>query len=68
VQRARVDIEDEGNGIAPDDVDTLFTAHERPDGHGIGLSLARTLVTTEGGTLSLARPSPPVFRVELPLA
>jgi signal transduction histidine kinase len=67
-QRARVDIEDEGNGIAPDDIDTLFKAHERPDGHGIGLSLARTLVTTEGGTLSLARPRPPVFRVELPLA
>jgi signal transduction histidine kinase len=67
-QRARVDIEDEGKGIAPDDLDTLFNAHERPDGHGIGLSLARTLATTEGGTLSLARPCPPVFRVELPLA
>ncbi len=67
-QRARLDIEDEGNGIPEECVDTLFNTNETSDGHGIGLSLARTLVTTEGGTLSLAQSSPPVFRVELPLA
>ena len=67
-QRARLDIEDEGDGIPSECVDTLFRAHERSDGHGIGLSLARTLMTTEGGTLALARERPPVFRVELPLA
>jgi signal transduction histidine kinase len=67
-QRARLDIEDEGEGIAPDDIDTLFKEHEQTDGHGIGLSLARTLVTTEGGTLTLAQARPPVFRLELPLA
>jgi len=67
-RRARVDVEDEGAGIRAGAVDTLFDAHVRTDGHGIGLSLARTLVTTEGGTLALARQQPPVFRVELPLA
>jgi signal transduction histidine kinase len=67
-RRARLDIEDEGSGIPDCDIDTLFNANEQTDGHGIGLSLAHTLVRTEGGTLSLAQSRPPVFRVELPLA
>jgi len=66
-RRARVDVEDEGAGIRAGTADALFDAHVGTDGHGIGLSLARTLVTTEGGTLTLARQKPPVFRVELPL-
>jgi signal transduction histidine kinase len=65
-RRARVDIADEGKGLAAID-GSVFVERSDTDGHGIGLALARTLVTTEGGTISLVRATPPVFRIELPL-
>ncbi len=65
-RRARVDIADEGQGLAALD-GSVFVENTDAAGHGIGLSLAHTLVTTEGGTISLVRAKPPVFRIELPL-
>lgn len=66
-RRARVDIADEGAGIVDRDERSLFTERADANGHGIGLPLARTLVSTEGGTIALVTSTPPVFRVELPL-
>jgi signal transduction histidine kinase len=67
-RRATLDVEDAGPGIAPDAVDRLFETGDASNGHGIGLALARTLVITEGGTITLVRARPPVMRVEFPLA
>lgn len=67
-RRVRVDIADEGSGFATLDAAWLFSEHPDSNGHGIGLALAHRLVTTEGGTITLLRAAPPVFRVELPLA
>ena len=66
-RRARVEIADEGPGLRQLD-GQVFVERSDNSGHGIGLALARTLVTTEGGTISLVRAAPPVFRIELPLA
>jgi len=66
-RRARVEIADEGSGLRQLDGE-VFVERSDHSGHGIGLALARTLVTTEGGTISLVRAAPPLFRIELPLA
>ena len=66
-RRAHVEIADEGPGLPGADGE-VFVDRGDGSGHGIGLALARTLVTTEGGTISLVRAVPPVFRIELPLA
>jgi signal transduction histidine kinase len=66
--RARLSVEDDGAGVAADDVEAIFERGSSSvgGGTGIGLHLARVLAVAEGGRLVLARPAPPRFELTLP--
>jgi two-component system NtrC family sensor kinase len=55
-------VEDVGSGISPADVERalepFFTTKPRGEGHGLGLALAREIVSSHGGTLAIAPRSP----------
>jgi signal transduction histidine kinase len=62
-----VTVDDEGDGIPPESVRTVFERHvSLRGGTGVGLSLARSLVESTGGRLELVRAQPARFRVLLP--
>ena len=71
---ARVEILDDGVGIAEADLPRIFelgfTTKARGQGSGMGLSLSRRIVSEHGGTLEArARPETgAAFVVRLPLA
>jgi PAS domain S-box-containing protein len=54
----RVEVQDEGIGIAPEDrdrvFDRFFRAAERGEGAGLGLYMARAIVQAHGGRIDLA--------------
>jgi signal transduction histidine kinase len=62
---------DEGRGIAPELMDKIFLPFvtSRPEGAGLGLTLAKQLVVQHGGDLSARRNRGPgmTFRISLPL-
>jgi signal transduction histidine kinase/CheY-like chemotaxis protein len=73
----RIEVADEGPGLAPEALQKLFRPFERLGaeatgvaGTGLGLVLSRALVTAMGGTLSAASPQGAglVLTVELPTA
>ncbi len=65
---AVIEVEDEGRGVPPELVARIFerSVSGRPEGTGLGLSLARTMAAADGGRVVLVRPRPPVFAVFLP--
>jgi signal transduction histidine kinase len=72
----RIDVQDQGSGIAPACADRLFRPFERLDaeargvtGTGLGLSLSRDCVQEMGGTLEVvdSADTGARFRVQLPL-
>lgn len=67
---ARIDIIDDGPGIAPEYQDQIFypMVTTRAEGSGIGLSIAQTLVSQHGGLVECtSRPRRTVFTISLPL-
>jgi signal transduction histidine kinase len=71
--RAKIMVSDSGLGIAREQLDRLFRPFERgpaSSGLGIGLFLAQTLVTYNGGTLTAASAglgTGSTFTIELPI-
>jgi two-component system NtrC family sensor kinase len=69
----RVKIEDEGHGIAPENLEKIFEPYftTKPEslGSGLGLSIVRSIVTAHGGHIrAYARPNQgAVFEVDLPM-
>lgn len=63
-----IDITDNGAGILPGETERIFRPFHttKPDGSGIGLSLARQIVHAHGGSLTLVRPVPATLRLVLP--
>ena len=55
----RIDVRDEGKGIAPSDIERIFEPYERgarngePKGLGLGLYISRQLAMSHGGELSV---------------
>lgn len=62
-----IDVSDNGNGIAPNSASHIFRPFHstKPNGTGIGLSLARQIVHAHGGTLTLEVGSVTTFRLLL---
>ncbi|MGB3472869.1 MAG: HAMP domain-containing sensor histidine kinase [Erythrobacter sp.] len=66
-QRLALEVADSGNGIVPGSADHIFRPFHttKPDGSGIGLSLARQIARAHGGTVDLVGARPTRFRLTL---
>ncbi len=66
----RIDVVDDGHGVAAELADTLFEplVSGRPDGSGLGLAIAREIAHEHGGEIDhVSRPGETVFSLRLPL-
>ena len=75
--RLRIDVQDQGPGVAPDDQDRIFEPFYRGErqpadavkGTGIGLSIVHEYILAHGGRIELLPDGPGAhFRIELPHA
>lgn len=62
------EVRDNGHGVAPESEDAIFRPFHttKPDGTGVGLSLARQIAHAHGGTLALHGGEWTTFRLFLP--
>lgn len=73
-ERLRLDVEDTGSGIPPELLTQIFnpwvTTKKQGKGSGLGLSIARQVIVSHGGTIRAdCRPGPgAVFTIDLPAA
>lgn len=70
-ERVAIEIEDEGPGLAPEQLETIFEPYVtgREDGTGLGLAITRRIVASHGGSIE-AKAAPgggALFRVLLPV-
>jgi signal transduction histidine kinase len=63
---AAIEVADEGPGFSGDTERYFARRAHAAEGHGIGLPLARSLASAEGGRLTIDRASPPLFILRLP--
>ena len=56
----RVDVQDAGPGVAPDEIDRMFAPFYTTKAHGMGmgLSISRSLIEAHGGTLTARQAEP----------
>ncbi|MXO64795.1 sensor histidine kinase [Altericroceibacterium endophyticum] len=68
--RLVIAIADNGAGVQPENAAFIFRPFHttKPEGSGIGLSLARQIVRGHGGSLELAGATPTLFQINLPRA
>jgi signal transduction histidine kinase len=70
----RATVQDNGSGIAPDQLkhvfDPFFTSRRELGGTGLGLSIVHGIVTAHGGTINVrSRPGHgTTFTIDLPVA
>lgn len=62
-----IDIKDSGPGIPPELIKKVFSSlyTTKPDGNGLGLKIAKTIIELHGGTISV-RNNPTTFSIKLP--
>ena len=66
----RIEIEDNGPGIAPELIEDIFypLVTGRPEGTGLGLAISQDIVTHHGGLIECqSRPGKTIFITHLPL-
>ena len=63
-----IEVRDSGRGVPPDLVPRIFERNvsSKPGGTGLGLALARSIASAEGGQVVLVRPRPAVFAIFFP--